>query len=106
SIGTLYEKITKGDYQPASTYNLTVSPAVDGIITRCLKRNPAHRYQSADELLLDVARAIGTGSSSTGDASGRIKAAPLDFARANWHVLAVVLAGGVLLLLILYFLMA
>src|SRR6185436_5698899 len=88
SIGTLYEKITKGDYQPASTYNVTASPAVDEIISRCLKRNPAQRYQSANELLHDVARAIGTGSSSTGEMSERLKVAPLEFARSNWHFLA------------------
>jgi serine/threonine protein kinase len=106
SIGTLYEKVTKGDYQPASTYNTTVSPAVDGIIARCLTRNPAQRYQSAGELLHDVARAIGTGNSSSGEVSERLKVTPLEFARSNWHVLAAVLGGGVLLLLILYFLMA
>jgi eukaryotic-like serine/threonine-protein kinase len=106
SIGTLYEKITKGDYQQASTYNLTVSPAVDGIIARCLKRNPAARYQSATELLDDVARAIDDGGSSASIASGRHTSAPLEFARANWHILAAVLGGVVLITLILYFLMA
>lgn len=106
SIGTLYEKITNGDYQPASTYNLTVSPAIDGIIARCLKRNPAGRYQSAGELLHDVARALDTGSSPAGHSLERSRVAPLEFARAHWHVLAAVLAGGVLLTVILYFLLA
>src|SRR6185503_8130133 len=106
SIGTLYEKITKGDYQPASTYNLSVSPAIDAIIARCLKRNPAARYQSAEELLYDVTRAIDAGSSSGGAASERLKEAPLAFARDHWQVLAGIPVGGILLVSVLYFLLA
>jgi serine/threonine-protein kinase len=106
SIGTLYEKITKGDYQPASNYNLTVAPAVDAIVARCLKRNPAARYQSADELLHDVTRAIELGSVPAGDLSERLKEAPLAFARDHWRVLAGILAGGLLFISVLYFLLA
>ncbi|HVQ36299.1 MAG TPA: serine/threonine-protein kinase, partial [Pyrinomonadaceae bacterium] len=106
SIGTLYEKITKGDYQQASNYNLTVSPAVDAIIARCLKRNPAARYQSADELLHDVSRAIDGDSAPSTGVSQTFKNLPGAFTQTHWLIMAGMILGGILLVTVLYFLLA
>jgi serine/threonine protein kinase len=106
SIGGLYEQITRTDYQPASTYNLSVSAAVDAIVARCLKRNPSARYQSAEELLRDVERVVNTGSAAAVEVSGTFRAVPLAFARENWRALLALLGGGILLISVLYFLLA
>jgi len=54
SIGELYQKITKASYTPPSVMNRNVPREVQNIVSRCLKKNPADRYQSARELLQDV----------------------------------------------------
>ena len=54
TIGELCQKITKASYTPPSVMNQNVPREVQNIITRCLKKNPADRYQSARELLQDV----------------------------------------------------
>ena len=54
TIGELCQKITKATYTPPSVMNQSVPRDVQNIITRCLKKNPADRYQSARELLQDV----------------------------------------------------
>jgi len=54
SIGELYQKITKASYTPPSVMNQNVPREVQNIVSRCLKKNPADRYQSARELLQDV----------------------------------------------------
>lgn len=75
-------------------------------LSLCLKRNSAARYQSAEELLHDVGRAVAAGSVAASEASARLKNAPLGFARENWRPLAAILAGGILLISVLYFLLA
>jgi eukaryotic-like serine/threonine-protein kinase len=54
TIGELCQKITKASYTPPSVMNQNVPREVQNIIARCLKKNPADRYQSARELLKDV----------------------------------------------------
>jgi serine/threonine protein kinase len=54
TIGELCQKITKASYTPPSVMNQNVPREVQNIINRCLKKNPADRYQSARELLQDV----------------------------------------------------
>jgi serine/threonine protein kinase len=54
SIGELYQKITRASYTPPSVMNQNVPREVQNIVARCLKKNPADRYQSARELLQDV----------------------------------------------------
>ncbi|HSE37282.1 MAG TPA: serine/threonine-protein kinase [Blastocatellia bacterium] len=54
TIGELCQKISKASYTPPSVMNQNVPREVQNIVSRCLKKNPADRYQSARELLQDV----------------------------------------------------
>ena len=54
TIGELCQKITKASYPPPSVMNQNVPKEVQNIIQKCLKKNPADRYQSARDLLQDV----------------------------------------------------
>lgn len=40
--------------RPAALYNITVDAALDGIISRCLARDPGERYPNAQSLLADL----------------------------------------------------
>jgi len=42
--------------RPASVYNMTVDPALDAILSRCLAGRPADRYENASALLDELAR--------------------------------------------------
>src|SRR5215467_3905209 len=63
TIGELYEKITGLSFTQATVVNPALPREVDGLISRCLKKNPAERYQSIAELLQDVAR-LASGTST------------------------------------------
>lgn len=65
TLGDLCQRITKANYTPPSVMNQNVPREVQSIITRCLKKNPGDRYQSAEELLQDVNRAAAALSSPT-----------------------------------------
>ncbi len=54
TIGELCQKISKASYTPPSVMNQNVPREVQNVISRCLKRNPADRYQSARDLLQDL----------------------------------------------------
>ena len=54
TIGELCQKISKAVYTPPSVMNQNVPREVQNIITRCLKKNPADRYQTARDLLQDI----------------------------------------------------
>jgi eukaryotic-like serine/threonine-protein kinase len=54
TIGELCQKITKASYTPPSVMNQGVPKEVQNIIQKCLKKNPADRYQSAGDLLKAV----------------------------------------------------
>lgn len=54
TIGELCQKITKASYTPPYVMNQSVPREVQNVISRCLKKNPADRYQTARELLQDV----------------------------------------------------
>jgi serine/threonine-protein kinase len=60
TLGELCEKIVKTHHAPPTSLNASVPREVEAIITRCLKKNPQERYNSASELLYDVRRASGT----------------------------------------------
>jgi len=54
TIGELCQKITKASYTLPAVMNQNVPKEIQNIIQKCLKKNPADRYQSARELLQDV----------------------------------------------------
>lgn len=56
TLGEFYQKISKANYLQPSVINPNVPREMERIISRCLKKNPSDRYQSAGELLLDVNR--------------------------------------------------
>jgi eukaryotic-like serine/threonine-protein kinase len=72
--------------------NALISPALDSIILKCLDKDPAQRYQSAKELLVDLKR-ITTRSVSE---SPVLRAQPL----GSWGGLSLILSGVVLLLVL------
>jgi len=52
----LMEKVRNADVSPPSKFNRRVSPALDAIVMRALARDPADRYQTAQELADDLTR--------------------------------------------------
>ncbi|HVG21409.1 MAG TPA: protein kinase [Blastocatellia bacterium] len=56
TLGDFYQKISKANYVQPSVINPGVPREIERIISRCLKKNPSDRYQSAAELLHDVNR--------------------------------------------------
>lgn len=50
----LYRKIETSSYVAPSKICLSVTPQIDKIVSRCLQKKPAERYQSARELLADL----------------------------------------------------
>jgi serine/threonine-protein kinase len=50
------DKKNQGDFDPASSRNPDVPPALDRILGRMLAREPAARYQTASELIIDLER--------------------------------------------------
>ena len=41
---------------PPSAHNPEVPPQLDAVVMKCLAKNPANRYQSAEELAADLER--------------------------------------------------
>lgn len=56
TLGELCDKIGSVKYQRAEQINPSVPREVENIIARCLRKNPAERYQSAGELAQHVER--------------------------------------------------
>lgn len=51
---TVMQKIRLDRYPPPSSLRSGVSPVIERILARCLEKNPAHRYDSADSLMRDL----------------------------------------------------
>ena len=62
----LYERISKASFLPPSTLKPGVPRGVEKVIQRCLKKNPADRYASAEDLLKALTRYAGTGAREAG----------------------------------------
>jgi serine/threonine-protein kinase len=56
TIGSLYEKINAAAFTPPSAISQYIPREIEAIIARCLRKNPAERYQSAWELSQDLSR--------------------------------------------------
>lgn len=57
TLGELHVQITTSKYDPPENSNAAVSPAVSRIVSKCLTVDPAQRYQSIREVLVDVKEA-------------------------------------------------
>ena len=56
NIGDLCDKICKAQYASVSSLNPSVPHEVEAIISRCLKKKPTDRYQTAADVLQDTKR--------------------------------------------------
>ena len=54
TIGATIEHILKVDPPPLSSVRPESTPELDEIVRRCLRKNPAERYQSTQELVADL----------------------------------------------------
>jgi serine/threonine protein kinase len=57
TIGALCTKIGNADYPPLRQQNPNAPQDVANVVSRCLKKNPAERYQTAEALFADARRA-------------------------------------------------
>jgi tetratricopeptide (TPR) repeat protein/predicted Ser/Thr protein kinase len=96
-------KRTQERVVPVSELDKTVPPELSQIVSRCLERDVALRYQNASELLADLELWSGTGKS--GIIAARLKPGPRRWADENRRLLAGAAGLVVLLLMTLaYFL--
>src|SRR5262249_47020163 len=51
-------RVQKAEFTPPEQVKPTVSPGVAGIINRAMRLAPSERYQTADEMLVDVERVL------------------------------------------------
>jgi eukaryotic-like serine/threonine-protein kinase len=89
-------KRTQERVVPVSELDKSVPPELSQIVSRCLERDVALRYQNASELLADLELWSGTGKS--GIIAARLKPGPRRWADENKRLLAG--AAGLVLLLI------
>jgi serine/threonine-protein kinase len=61
---------TRDRARPIASIDPTIPPWLVRIVMRCLEREPAHRYQSVEELLAEVKAADGARASSHASVSG------------------------------------
>ena len=59
-------RVQKAEFAPPEQVKPTVGPGVSGIIMRALRLAPSERYQTADEMLVDVERVLRTEFHSAG----------------------------------------
>jgi serine/threonine-protein kinase len=69
SVLTVALRVRKHDPVPATVFNRELSPELDCVVARALAKNPAERYQTGMEMVLDLQRLRnGVDSESRGDA--------------------------------------
>ncbi|MGH9847073.1 MAG: serine/threonine-protein kinase, partial [Blastocatellia bacterium] len=100
SVGEVCDRVLKGSYAPASVLNPAVPREIESLITRCLKRRAADRYQSAGHLLEDLRLAAEKLSHQHRDEEPRPN--PLDpllaFARRRRKAIGIAAATALLLI--------
>jgi serine/threonine-protein kinase len=103
TFGELHRQITRAQYTPPSALVTDVPREIEAIIARCLKRRPAERYQTAEELWQDVRR-YNEASSLTRKAQQLWRQALRSLAGVQRRWWAVFGAAGCLLVMGLWFL--
>jgi eukaryotic-like serine/threonine-protein kinase len=98
TLGRLCEQISKVDYLAASTFNPSLPKEVEAIISRCLKKNPGSRYQSAREILQDLESLNENYPTVVLERATASKIHWRRWSRKNWRVLSIY---GLTLLVIL-----
>jgi serine/threonine-protein kinase len=64
ALGMAYQHVQ--DTPPApSSFNAAVTPAVDALVARALRKDPGHRFQTADEMREECERLAGAGGANT-----------------------------------------
>jgi len=56
TIGELYEKVNRVEYTRPTALNQNIPRQVEAVISKCLKKNPSDRYQTAQDMLHDLGR--------------------------------------------------
>jgi eukaryotic-like serine/threonine-protein kinase len=82
--------IASADPPPPRSWNPAVAEALEPIIARALARDPATRYQTADELIVDLRRARRASELPSGVQRGAPRGRRLPSAAATLIILAVV----------------
>lgn len=89
TLGRLCEQISKVDYQAASTFNPSLPKELEAVISRCLRKNPAARYQSAREILRDLEKVNENYPTVVLERTAPRKIHWRRWARKNWQVLSI-----------------
>src|SRR5271154_6830158 len=97
-------KRTQERVVPVSELEKSVPPELSQIVSRCLERDVALRYQNASELLSDLELWSGTGRS--GIIAARLKPGPRRWADENKRLLVCAVGLGVLLIATLAYFLA
>jgi beta-lactam-binding protein with PASTA domain len=75
---------------PPSQLNSTVSPALDRVVMRALRKNPDERYQDADAFIAALEAAMSGASAATGAVAEDPVAALEEQDRRNWRRIATI----------------
>jgi eukaryotic-like serine/threonine-protein kinase len=102
TLGRLCEQISKVDYQAASTFNPSLPKEVEAVISRCLRKNPAARYQSTREILQDLVRLNENYPTVVLERETKPEIHWLDWSRQNWRVLSIYAATLLVILSALF----
>jgi serine/threonine protein kinase len=102
TIGELYDQISKAVYIPPTAIKAAVPRELEAVISRCIKKRPSERYQSAAELLKGIGRVAALLHPQADAGQGKIS---LNALKKNWRAASVVAATILSLVLALHFLM-
>jgi eukaryotic-like serine/threonine-protein kinase len=101
TIGGLYDQISNAVYIPPTAINVALPRELEAVISRCIKKRPSERYQSAAELLKDIGRVVRLSHPRADAGQSKIFLNPL---KKNWRAASVVVATIFSLVLALHFL--
>ena len=106
TIGQLYEKISKASFTQATAINSGLPQEMDGVVSRCLKKNPADRYQSIPELLAETTRLASVISTPRLSTTTRAKESAVLWKSKLGLITAAAVIGLVVLMVVIFALMS